>query len=236
MTPGTASQGAPSEREEIEMLIPWLVTGRISAADRTRVEAFAARHPEVRRQIEIARDEMGETIAGNEAISGPSRAAFDKLMASVAANPKPVPLSAQVGGAASGLIERIGGWLAGLGRPQLASLAGAAALLIAVQAGTIAYMARGTGGSTYETASGPGGGVIPEGTYALVAFKADAPVGDVLKLLSSTGFQIVEGPRSGGYYRIRLAPTRLDQAATEAAIGKLKAATSLVQLALPAPQ
>ena len=235
MTPGTANQGAPSEREEIEMLIPWLVSGRISAADRARVETFATRHPELRRQIEIAREEAAETVAGNEAIAGPSRAAFDKLMASVAANPKPVSLSARAGGAADGLIERIGGWLSGLGRPQLASLAGAAALLIAVQAGTIAYLASGSG-SSYETASGPGGGVVPDGTYALVTFHANAPVGDVLKLLSSTGFQIVEGPRSGGYYRIRLAATKLDPAAAEAAIAKLKAASGLVQLALPAPQ
>lgn len=235
MTPGNANERPPSEREEIEMLIPWLVTGRIAASDRARVEAYAARHPELRRQIEIAREEAAETVAGNEAIAGPSRAAFDRLMASVAADPRPTSLSVRVAGTAGGLIERFGDWLSGLGRPQLASLAGAAALLIAVQAGTIAYLASGTG-STYSTASGPGRSSVLEGTFALVSFRAEAPVGDVLRLLSSTGYQIVEGPRAGGLYRIRLSPSRLDQAALDEAIGKLKSATALVLFAAPAPQ
>ena len=43
------------EREEIEMLLPWYVTGRLDRADRARVEGYLARHPDVAAQLDLVR-------------------------------------------------------------------------------------------------------------------------------------------------------------------------------------
>ena len=70
-----------SEREEIEMLLPWFVTGRLDAADKAKVEAFLAREPAMRRQLDLIREEQGETIAANEAVALPRGVSVAKGMA-----------------------------------------------------------------------------------------------------------------------------------------------------------
>jgi len=71
------------EREEIEALLPWFVTGKLAEAERVRVELYLAEHPDVARQVALAREESVETIAGAESFGVPSRASFDRLMAEV---------------------------------------------------------------------------------------------------------------------------------------------------------
>ena len=44
------------EREEIEALLPWFVTGKLAEAERVRVELYLAEHPDVARQVALARE------------------------------------------------------------------------------------------------------------------------------------------------------------------------------------
>ena len=37
--------GKGRRRSEVELLLPWYVTGKLDAADKARVEAFLATHP-----------------------------------------------------------------------------------------------------------------------------------------------------------------------------------------------
>ena len=50
-----------SEADEIAALLPWYVSGKISAADKARVDTHAKAHPEVLNHIALARDEPQST-------------------------------------------------------------------------------------------------------------------------------------------------------------------------------
>lgn len=73
------------EREEIEMLLPWYVTGKLDRADKGRVEAYLARHPHLSTQLDLMRAEREQSVLGNEALGAPPAAALDRLMASLPA-------------------------------------------------------------------------------------------------------------------------------------------------------
>src|SRR5262245_62093995 len=74
-----------SEREEIEMLLPWYVTGKLDPSDHAKVEAYLAAHPDVARQLDLVRAERHETVAANEALGWPSAGATERLMAGLPA-------------------------------------------------------------------------------------------------------------------------------------------------------
>ena len=52
-----------SEADEIAALLPWYVSGKISANDKARVDAYAKAHPEVLDHIALARDEADVVFA-----------------------------------------------------------------------------------------------------------------------------------------------------------------------------
>jgi hypothetical protein len=52
-------------------------------------------------------------------------------------------------------------------------------------------------------------------------------------LLSGAGAQIVEGPRAGGFYRLRLGGPDLSAAETQKKIDALRQARALVRFAAP---
>ena len=60
------------EREEIEMLLPWYVTGKLDRTDAARVESYLARHPRLAAQLDLIRAERDETVLANEALGRPS--------------------------------------------------------------------------------------------------------------------------------------------------------------------
>jgi hypothetical protein len=216
------------EREEIELLLPWYVTGKLSAAERQRVERFLADNPDIARQIELAREESAETVMSSEALGAPSAGSLDRLMQQVTAMPQRAgPMQILTGG-----LERLADWIGGLTRVQLGAVAVAAALLLAVQAGALLYMTE-RGSQTYETASGPTETAGGAGTFAVVSFRPTASAADIAALLSEAGAQIVEGPKAGGLWRVRLSAERLADAETEAKIALLRSKSAVISFASP---
>jgi anti-sigma factor RsiW len=212
------------EREEIEALLPWFVTGKLAEAERARIERYLAAHPDVARQVALAREESAETIAGAESFGVPSRTSFDRLMAQIGQDER----------ARAGLmqrftpyLERIADWIGGFSRVQLGGLAVAAALLLAVQAVTVTYLMTG-GGVTYQTASGPSDIAPERGTFALVSFKPTATVQEITAMLAELGAQVVDGPKAGGLWRVRLAAEPLPVADAQARIETLRAKSTVV--------
>ncbi|WP_132252486.1 hypothetical protein [Methylobacterium segetis] len=219
----------PPEPDDLDLILPWRTTGRLDPADSARIEAALARDPDLARRLAIAEAERDETIAVNEAIGAPSRAARDALFARIDAD-----LAAQAGRSPRGWLARLGEALSGLSPPALAGLGLAACLVILGQAGLLAgALLQERGGPAYETASHGGGGAAGAGSHALVAFAPGASAAQIAEALRETGAVIVDGPLPGGVFRIRLATGRLDPAAVEAALDKLRARPGLVQLALP---
>lgn len=215
---------AMDEREEIEALLPWFVTGKLAESDRVRVERYLAQHPEVARQVALAQEENTEVVTSAERFGAPSRASYDRLMAEIARRER------ARAGLLQGLapyLERIADWIGGFSRVQLGGLAAAAALLLAVQAVTVTYLLTG-GSATYQTASGPSDVATDRGTFALVSFKSNATAQEITGLLAEFGAQVVDGPRASGLWRVRLSSEPLAAADAEARVAALRARSGIV--------
>ena len=213
------------EREEVEMLLPWYVTGRLDTADLAKVEAYLAAHPEVARQLDLARAERDETVAANQALGLPSAAATARLMESLpAARPGWAAMRALRGG-----LRQVGDLLAAPTANGLRWAALAAAVLIAVQGVAIVSLLNERAG-TYQTASGGQGG---EGIALLVTFADDAKATAISQLLTDLDASIVDGPKAGGVYKIRLRTEDRSTAGREALMRRLAERRDIVRAVLP---
>ena len=210
-----------SEREEVEALMPWYVSGKLDARSRARVERYLETHPEDRAHLALVREESDATIAANEAIPAPGAEALNRLRASIATAPRRQPLWAQ-------LSERLVDWISDLAPPQLVLATAAAALVVMLQAAVIgALIVERTAAPDYQTASGED--TTSEGIELLVKFSETATAGDISAILDDLDAVVVDGPRAG-LYRLRL-PGKGDEA-RNAAIEVLKK-SGVVTTALP---
>ena len=187
-----------SERDEVEALLPWYVSGRLDAQSRARVDRYVATHPEVSAHLALVQDESDATIISNEAIPAPGPLALDRLRASIAATPRRQPLGAVLAQMGS----RFTDWIAGLAPPQLALAAAVAALLVMLQAAAIgALVLERAGAPGYQTAGGEQ--TAGEGVELLVGFSDTATMSEIGALLKRLDAVVVDGPRVG-LYRLRL--------------------------------
>jgi hypothetical protein len=211
-----------SEADEIAALLPWYVTGKISESDKARVDTYAETHPEVLRQISIAREEADVVFAANQSIP-PPRAALERLQSNIAKSPK-----ARLHSVQATFIDRIGSWLGSFAPRQLAYAVLTAALVLAVQTASLMSTRLAPGG--YQTASGPSD-ALSKGTFALVAFQPAAPASTLSAFLADNSYVIVEGPKAGGMYRLRVSEKVLTAAERDVALAKLKGRADLIAFA-----
>lgn len=161
----TVAEEKFSEREEIEMLLPWYSTGRLDAADTARVAAYLERHPQVRSQLGLIREEQTATVAGNEAIH--VRLPSAETLIANAATPAD---------RARSFLSQALGAVGGLSTAPTASAvrwgAAAAAVIICLQAAALGTLMM-RDGPGYSTASRPGveQQIAP---VAMIAFADDA--------------------------------------------------------------
>ena len=126
-------------------------------------------------------------------------------------------------------------WLAHLAHerrfsPRTLAYAGTvAALAIVLQAGVITGLISGrSGDATFQTVGiqQPTG----DGAFALIRFAPQASAGDIAKFLEANKVSIVDGPTTGGMYRVKVPAKSKDEAA---AIIKKLAENKLVELSAP---
>ena len=207
-----------SEREEIEKLLPWYVTGKLGLSDTSRVERYLAQHPDALSQLQLIGTERQETMRANEAMGWPGSGMSDRLMASLPRGTTP--------SRSHGRFAKFGQFFRmhpALGT-QWAALA--MALLILVQAAFIAVLL--TRAPTYRLAAGAHG----DGAAALIAFADDAKASDIARFLADFEATIVDGPKPGGVYKIKLRnldKSRLD----DALVNKLAEHSDIVRIVLP---
>jgi hypothetical protein len=72
------------------------------------------------------------------------------------------------------------------------------------------------------------------GTYALVQFADEAKAADINGLLTEMGFTVVEGPKPGGVYKIRISDKNLDIAERDTILKELQAKERVISLVMPA--
>lgn len=219
-----------AEREEIEMLLPWYVTGKLDRAERAKVEGYLARHPHVSRQLDLIRAEREQAVYANDALGSPPAAALDRLMASL---PGATPSLAQRL-ADSSLFQQVADFFAVPTARGVRWAAVAAAALVVVQATAITSLLVRDGGTTYETASGQHiGNGFGSAVSALVVFADEAKAPAIARLLAEFDASIVDGPKPGGVYKIRLRTVDRSQDAQDALLRRLAERRDVVRTVLP---
>ena len=218
----------PSESDVIAELAPFYVVGALSPVEAARFEAALARDPELARNVAAARAERDEVLAIYDALPAPSARALNNLLAGIDAEPAKKP----------SLWSRLdfGTALANMFSPRALGWAAAAAcLLVGVQAGILALQPPSPPAGGYVAASRPDPATQGAGTFALVAFMPTASAEAIGGLLSRTGAQIVEGPRAGGFYRLRLGGPDMSEAEARSRLDALRQASAIVRFAQPSP-
>ncbi len=215
-------------REEIELLLPWYEKGALAPEDMERVERQLAADPELRSQLALIQEEVSETIIANEASGMPGNAARDKLMQQIAAE-------AAAGQGRSGFSLRQ--WLssaipAGLSTGW-AMAAAAAIVVILVQAAALTSFIAGDGAEGgYNVASGETGDPA-QGTFILIRFNEAANIDDIASLLGTIEATIVDGPKPGGVFRLRVSEAVLPEGERDAILNALRDQTEIVAFVAP---
>jgi hypothetical protein len=189
------------EPTEFEALLPWYVAGHLRRRDRQRVQEALRKDPNLARQADLAREELTETIHLNETLGAPPPRVFDKLMAAIDAEAD-AARKRSPGIAASWLT----GFFANLSPRTMAVAASFATLAIALQGFMLVdiFTKPDSGVSGYGIASEHRGGA-----FAMVRFARQASAAEITNFLQNNQATLVDGPTSGGLYRVRVAMTGL---------------------------
>jgi anti-sigma factor RsiW len=187
-------------REDIENLLPWHAAGTLDRRDAQRVEEALANDGELARRFALVREELGETIHLNETLGAPSGRAMEQLFAKIDAEPARSPK----------MSFSLGAWLtnfaASLSPRTLAYAATAAVLAIVLQAAVITgvIVNERSNQGVFQTASYPSAG-----TFVVVRFAPDVTAAEVTNFLESNRVAVVDGPKLGGMYKVRIADGKL---------------------------
>lgn len=219
--------------DDVEALLPWYAAGTLAAREADQVEAALAADAELARRLELAREEMAETVLLNETLGVPSSRVMENLFKAIDRERGRKRVSAGGG---------LGGWLMGLFTPRAFALtAGAAVVVMMLQAGVIARLVlqdRVEPRSSFETASAPAPATrgIELGSFALVRFAPQANMADVTRFLDAHDAVIVDGPRPGGpggMYRVRIARHYVGKDELDRLVREFQSASNLISLAMP---
>ncbi|MGI9414855.1 MAG: anti-sigma factor family protein [Hyphomicrobiales bacterium] len=214
----TSNEDALLERDDIEMLLPWYVTGRLEPADAARVEAYLARHPDMLDRLELMRKEQTETRFLNRSEGAEPATSAPRFMAEVVGNRSAPPSGAMA-------------WIRGLfDMPASGAMrwaAAAAVFVILVQAAAIIMLTGPKSGGDYIEAGGEQP-VVTTGSFVLIRFADNAPAADIAAMLSELSMEIVEGPKPGGLFKLRIGPKDMSAADREGQVAALTGRGDLV--------
>jgi len=218
----TEQAAADVEREEIEKLLPWYVTGTLDCAERSRVESYLARSADACAQLGLIQAERVQTVLANEALSLPSAGSLDRLLASLpTARPS---LSRRVTGGS--LFERVA--TAPTARGVRWAALTTAGVVVVLAAAITCMLFRHSG--SYQTAIGQS---RSDGVSALIAFVDEARAPAIAQLLVEFDASIVDGPKPGGVYKIRLRSVGQSQSEKDALLRRLGERRDTVRVVLP---
>lgn len=224
----TEPMATDPKRVAIEELLPFYANGRISAADRRRVEQALAADPDLAVQLELIREDMAETALLNESLGAPSPRALERLMAGIEAEPQQAPMLVRAQG---GLMHWLAGLLAAQSPRRLAYACVAALALIALQGVALTGFVVNRGGGGFETTSKT---AQADANHVLLGFAPEAKASEIAGFLRRFEAVIVDGPRANGFYRLRLGGTKLGAAELDAVVTRMKAETAIVAFVAPA--
>jgi hypothetical protein len=220
---------------DLEDLLPWHAAGTLDANEAAEVERALAADPELARRFALVREELTETILLNESLGAPSARAMEPLFRAIDQDRKEDRKVVRRAANAPSLGARIAEFFS----PRaMAWTAAAAVVVVMLQAGVIARMAlqepdgaKSYETASFETASAPVTRGLSIGSYALVRFAPQASIADVNKFLDGRNAAIVDGPKPGGIYRVRVAEGSVSRAELGRLVKEMEAAKSIVSFA-----
>ncbi|MEA2907151.1 MAG: hypothetical protein QOI12_4538 [Alphaproteobacteria bacterium] len=214
----TMSKEAP-ERQEIEALLPWHAAGTLSRREADRVELALSSDHELSRRFDLVREELNETIHLNESLGAPSSRAMERLFAAIDAEPT---VKRQ---ASFDLAGRMAAFLSGFAPRTLAYAAGAAAIALVIQSAVLTtVMIKDQAGSGLELASYANGGSV-----AVVRFVPQATASDITKFLDAYKAVVVDGPKKGGLYSVRLSADGMPKAEVTKIVQRMQSESKIVE-------
>jgi hypothetical protein len=214
------------ERQEIESLLPWHAAGTLNRRDAQRVEAALASDRELARQYELVREELAETILLNETLGAPSARAREKLFAVIDAESATTRRTSLL----TDLGNRLTEYMSGFSTRTLAWSGAAAVLAIAIQAGLLAtvFINERVEQRSYQTVSLEQRSRAAEGAFAVIRFAPQASVAEITNFLDAHKATVVDGPKPGGLYRIRVAEKGLPKDELAARIRRMQEGSKIV--------
>ena len=211
-----------TEREKIEALLAWYVTGRLDRADHARVDAYLERHPEMRSQLTMIEIDRRTVIEANERIAVPRTLTADAM-------------TRRLPRRASGLVARLVAPVRTLFTAPTAAgvqwATAAVALAFVVQGVVIGTLSGPRPGSGYETASG-GSEQTSQSATVLVRFVAGAGFDAVGEALAKRDMRIIDGPKPGQLFVVAIGPKDLKAEERDKRVQDLRGLSGLVALVL----
>jgi len=214
----------PVEPQDVEELLPWYATGRISREEARGVEAALNTMPDLAQKLAQVQREREAVAVGSEAIAPPPPENLQRLLQQVETTRQARAPKLE---AASTGADWIGAFF---GRRVVWQAAFAVACIALVVMGAQLYQPgamTGTG-TTFGTATGMNG--IDAGSHLIVVFQPAATSGDIGALLSSLDAVIVDGPKPGNAFVVQLPTTDPDK--VSAAMAEMLTKKDLVQSVL----
>jgi len=225
------SEETTAKREEIEKMLPFYVTGRLDHADAEEVRDYLERHPDVARELDLVHAERDSAAAANAIYENRPVRSFDRVAAMIG---KPAAQPARPAGRGRDWMDWIRRLFVVPSSPALGFLGAAAAIVIVLQAATIGTLVVTQYPSVFIGASG-GNGTVDAGTTVFVRFADDATTAAIADALSGLGVRIVDGPRGGRLFTVRLGPKDMGKGERERLIAAIKARSELVVFVTQTP-
>lgn len=183
----------PLEPQDVEELLPWYVTGRVSREEARGIEAALKTMPDLANKLAQVQREREAVSRAAEAVEAPAPESLQRLLQQVeTTRQRRVPRIDSQGEAS--------GWLKGaMSRSVVWQAAFAAACVAIVVLGVRLYNPPASG--ELGVASSINGA---RGVTLLVTFQPDAKAVDIAALLTGLNATIVSGPKPGGIYVVEL--------------------------------
>jgi anti-sigma factor RsiW len=217
-----------ARRDEVEMMLPFYVTGQLDHAEANEIDEYLKHHPDVARQLDLIRAERESTAAGNAIYASRPARSFDRVAAMIGKAPAQPARSA---GWRPDWIRRL---FAVPSSPMLGFVGAAAAIVILLQAATIGTLVVAQYTGIFTGASG-GNGTVDAGTTVVVRFADDASAAAIADVLSGLGVKIIDGPRGGKLFTVRIGPKTMNESERERLIAALKARSDLIVFVTQTP-
>jgi anti-sigma factor RsiW len=214
------NEDTKTRRDEVEMMLPFYVTGQLDHAEANEIDDYLKRHPDVAGQLDLIRAERESTAAANVIYASRPARSFDRVAAMIGKPP------AQPARSAGWRLDWIKQLFAMPSSPALSFVGAAAAIVILLQAATIGTLVV----AQYSGVFSPAGGneKVDAGTTVVVQFANDASAAAIADVLSGLGVKIVDGPSGGKLFTVRIGPKTMSEGERDRLIAALRARRDLI--------